>query len=139
MQGEQKPIVVVDETRIDFVFYGFRWAAELGAQVGNLDRLTVFILSLVGDLVGLGLPNPRTRDIHSGELCVPRITDCFDLPERVKAKVLAICSGEIFAICSGADERFCAQEVAAGTSTTRTRKRMVFERPNFVMESSSVN
>ncbi len=97
MQGEQKPIVIVDERRIDFVFYRVGLAAEFGPQIGNLDRLAVFILPLVRDLVGLGLPNPRMGEIHSGELCVPRITNCFNLPERIKAIGL----GNLFGICRG--------------------------------------
>src|SRR5882762_7417993 len=97
MEGEQKPIVIVDESGIDFVFYGVGLAAELGAQVGSLDRLTVLVLSLVGDFVGLGLPLPRTGDTYSGELRVPRITDRFNLPERIKAIGL----GNLFGIGLG--------------------------------------
>jgi len=58
MEGEQKPIVIVEESRINFVFHDIGLAAKVGALVGNLDRLTVFILPLIRNLVGLGLPNP---------------------------------------------------------------------------------
>src|SRR6202040_2311577 len=83
MQGKQKPIVIVIETRIDIILHIVRLAAELGAQVRSLDRLAVFILPLIGDLIRLRLPNPRTGDIHSGELCVPGIADRFNLPKRI--------------------------------------------------------
>jgi hypothetical protein len=84
MEGEQKPIVIVDETRIDFVFHHVGLAVELGAQVSNLNWLTVFVLSLIGDFVGLRLPLPGTRDIHCSELKVEGVPDCFDLVERIK-------------------------------------------------------
>src|SRR6266478_3486121 len=70
MEGEQKPIVIVVETRIDFIFHGVGLAAELGAHIGNLD--------------GLGLPNPRAGEIHSRELCIPRVADRINLPERIE-------------------------------------------------------
>src|SRR5438132_1031378 len=68
MEGEQKPIVIVDETRIDFVLDGVGLAAKLRANVCSLYGLAVLILSFIGDLPGLGLPDPRTGDIRSGEL-----------------------------------------------------------------------
>jgi hypothetical protein len=60
--------VIVDESRIDFVLYGIALGAELGAHVGNLDHLAVFVLSLVGGLVGFALPNPRVSNFeYSGD------------------------------------------------------------------------
>jgi alkylation response protein AidB-like acyl-CoA dehydrogenase len=38
-KGEEKPIVIVDESRIDFVLYTIALGAEFGAHVGNLDQL----------------------------------------------------------------------------------------------------
>src|SRR5207245_9841193 len=70
MEGEQKPIVIVDETRIDFVLDGVGLAAKLRANVCSLYGLAVLLLSFIGDLPGLGLPNQRTVGVQSGELQV---------------------------------------------------------------------
>ena len=84
MEGEQSPIVIVDETRVDFVLHGVGLAAELGAHVGNLDRLAVFILALKGDLVGLGLPLPGVSSFEeSGDFSVPGVADGLDLVPRI--------------------------------------------------------
>ena len=63
MEREQEPIIIVGETRIDFIFHDVGLAAELGAHVCDLDRFAVFILPLIGDLAGLGLPIPRAGNI----------------------------------------------------------------------------
>src|SRR3989440_2050973 len=83
MEGEQKPIVIVDESRINFVFHRVGLAAEVGAHVASLDRLTVLILPLVGNLVGLGLPLPCVSKFEqSGDLPVPGVADRLDLIPR---------------------------------------------------------
>src|ERR1700757_1785181 len=85
MEGEEKPIVIVDESRIDFIFHGVGLAPELGAYVGNLDRFALFILPLVGNLVGLGLPLPRVSKFeYSGDFPIPGVADRFDLPKRIE-------------------------------------------------------
>src|ERR1700675_2092703 len=85
MEGEQKPIVIVDESRLNFVFHGVGLAAELGAHVGNLHRLAVFVLSLIGDLAGFWLPLPRVSKFEeSGDFPVPGVTDSLDLPIRIE-------------------------------------------------------
>src|SRR6266403_2807622 len=85
MEGEQKPIIIVDEARVDVVLYIGRLAVQLRANVCSLYGLAVLIFSFIRDLVGLGLPNPRTGEIHSGELCVEGVADRINLPERIKA------------------------------------------------------
>src|SRR5581483_109719 len=86
MQGEQKPVVVVDESRFDFILDVVWLAAELGAHVTDLDRLAVFILPLEGDLAGLGLPFPRVRQFEdSGNLPIPRVADGINLAIRIQA------------------------------------------------------
>jgi len=67
MKGEHKPIVIGDETGIDFVLDGVGLAAKLRTNVCSLYGLAVLIFSFIGDLPDLGLLNPRTGDIHSGE------------------------------------------------------------------------
>src|SRR5207237_5532194 len=66
LQGEQKRVVVVDETRVDIICHVFGLAAQLGALVGNFDRLAVFILRFIGDLGGLRLPFPCAGYINFG-------------------------------------------------------------------------
>src|SRR5262249_33532912 len=88
MEGEDQPILIVDETRVDFFLYGVGLAAELGAHVGNLDRLTLFILSLEGDLAGLGLPDPGPRGFEPGEIYVEGVADRIDLPKRIETEGL---------------------------------------------------
>src|ERR1700692_2383846 len=86
MEGEKETIVIVDESRFDLVFYGVGLAAELRALVGNFDRLAVFILPLVGDLVGLGLPLPCVSKFEdAGDLPVPGVADRIDCPVRIEA------------------------------------------------------
>src|SRR5205814_8123939 len=41
MEGEQKPVIIVDESRLDFILDVVWLAAELGAHVTDLNRLTV--------------------------------------------------------------------------------------------------
>src|SRR5664280_1996509 len=84
MEREHQPIIIVDETRIDVVLHVRRLAAELRAQIRNLHRLAVLIFSLVGDLAGLGFPDPCSRDIDAWKLCAPGIADRFDLPKRIE-------------------------------------------------------
>ncbi len=62
MEGEKKPVIVVDETRIDFVLDHFGSAVNLGALVGNLRRFAILIFPLVSDCVGLRVPLPRARN-----------------------------------------------------------------------------
>ncbi len=85
MQREEQPILIVDETRVDVVLHIGRFAVQLSANVCSLYGLAVLIFSFIRDLPGLGLPNPRTGEIHSGELCVEGVADRINLPERVKA------------------------------------------------------
>lgn len=61
MEGSDKPLIIVDESSINYVFHDVGLAAGLGAHIGDLDRLTVFALPFIGDLVSLGFPNPPGR------------------------------------------------------------------------------
>src|SRR5580704_2644699 len=83
MERENQPIIVVDESRLDFVFHvGWR-AAELIPVVGDLYRLAVLIFSLVRDLPGLGFPSPGMRKIQfeSRDDQVEGIADRVDLSQ----------------------------------------------------------
>src|ERR1700723_824073 len=48
MEREDRPIIVVDESRLDFIFHVGRRGVELRAEIGNLDRLAVLVFSFVG-------------------------------------------------------------------------------------------
>ena len=60
MERENQPIVVVDESRLDFVFDRVR-LIRIKAHVADFDWLALFIFSFIGDLVGLRLPLPDVR------------------------------------------------------------------------------
>src|SRR5207302_9699157 len=64
MEWENKPIIVVDERRLNFVFHVGRRAADLRPDIANPHRLAVLIFTLVSDLAGLRLPSPSSREIH---------------------------------------------------------------------------
>ncbi len=64
MEGEQKPVIIVDERRLDFVLHLVGLAGELRAVVRNLHRLAVFVRTLIGDFAGLGLPLPLVRRLE---------------------------------------------------------------------------
>src|SRR5260370_25292364 len=59
---------------------------DLGALVGHLDRLTVFVFPLERNLAGLGLPLPLARSFkESRNFSVPGVADRLNLPKRIKA------------------------------------------------------
>ena len=58
MERKQKPVIVVDERRLDLVLDLVGLAIELRAHVTHLDRLAFFIRALVRNLTGLRLPLP---------------------------------------------------------------------------------
>ncbi len=85
MEGEQEPIVVVLESRIDLVFHVGGRAVHLIPVVANLHRLAFLIFSFEGNRTGLGLPRPRPRHIHfqGRKIQIERIADRFNLPVRI--------------------------------------------------------
>src|SRR6202051_4394490 len=87
MEREERPIIVVDESRLDFIFHVGRRGVELRAEIGNLDRLAVLVFSFVGDFSGLGLPLPGQREgqLESRGLDVEGGAGCINLPARIKA------------------------------------------------------
>ena len=116
MEGEQKPIIIVDESRLDFIFHIVGLAAELGACVGNLDRLAVFIRSFKGDFAGLGLPLPDVRKLEeSGDFPVPGVADRIDLPKRIET----ISLGDLF---ENWRARLRPEVAASDQSGERTRR-----------------
>src|SRR6516162_7470137 len=70
MQGEEQPILIVEESRINFVLHDSGLAAELRAQVCKLHGLTRLVFPLVGDLADLGLPDPRSRNLDLAQIRV---------------------------------------------------------------------
>src|SRR5215469_4811784 len=84
MEGEQKPIIVVDESRFDFLLNLVGLAAKLRAVVGDLHRLALFVLPLESDLAGLRLPLPAVGEFEDpGDFPSPGITDRLDLIPRI--------------------------------------------------------
>ena len=86
MEREERPIIVVDEGRLNVIFHVGGRAVQLRAKVCYLHRLAVFIFRFIGHLPGLGLPLPGTTEIQfqGRELQVERIADRFNLPIRIK-------------------------------------------------------
>src|SRR6516162_4153152 len=103
METQDEPVIVVDESRLNFIFYVGRRAVELRPIVGDLHWLAVFVLALVGDLAGLGLPLPGTGDLELGQIYVERIADRINLPPRIQTIGLGklIDNGRA-RLCSGA-------------------------------------
>src|SRR5437588_8600731 len=87
MQREDQPIIVIDESRLNFVLHVGRRAVDLRPDISRLDRLAILIFSLVRDFASLGFPNPGTGEIQiqSGESYVKGIADRINLPKRIQA------------------------------------------------------
>src|SRR5262249_41709049 len=82
---EGQPILIVVESGVDLLLHVGRLAVQLRAKVCSLYGLALLIFSFIRDLVGLGLPNPRTGEIQTGGLYIEGIADRINLPERIKA------------------------------------------------------
>jgi hypothetical protein len=80
MEGEDQPILIVDEARIDFIFHVVRLAAELRTYVRNLHRVASLIFSFVSDTVGFGLPDPAPREFESRTVYAEGVADRINLP-----------------------------------------------------------
>ena len=85
MERKDQPIVIVDESRFDFVLHAVWLAAELRLDVSGLDRLTVFVFPLVRDFISLRLPLPVVTEFEdSGDFTIPGVADSLDLSKRVE-------------------------------------------------------
>src|SRR5437868_2962589 len=85
VKGEDRPILIVDESRLDFVLYSVRLAGELGAVVRNFHWLAGFIFAFEGDLADLRLPFPGVGKFeYSGDFSVPRVADRLNFTPRIK-------------------------------------------------------
>src|SRR5262249_25786178 len=86
MEGEDQPILIVDEGRIDFFLHVFRLAAELRTYVRGLHRIACLIFSFVADSVGFGLPDPAPRGLkfECGKVYVEGVADRLNLPPRIE-------------------------------------------------------
>src|SRR5690349_3331430 len=85
MKREEQPILIVDETGIDFFLHIFGLTADLRAYIGDLHRFARLVFSLEGDPVSLGFPSPTSVELESGNVQVEGVTDRFDLSPRVEA------------------------------------------------------
>ena len=83
MKGKEQPVLIIDKIRVNFVLYVSGLIAELRTQIRNFYRLARLILALVGDLVGLGLPDPRSRNIGAWKLYIEGLADRFDFSKRL--------------------------------------------------------
>ena len=86
MEGEDRPILIVDETRLDFGLNILGLAAELIAVVRDFHGLAVFVLPLVGDLAGLGFPRPGAGKFkYAGDFAAPCVADRLNPAPRINA------------------------------------------------------
>src|SRR5262249_38005551 len=86
VEGEQEPVLIVEEAGIDDFLHERVLTGELGADVGDLDVLARLVLPLEGDLVLLRLPDPgavqpQLRPSVEGE----RVADRVPLGERAES------------------------------------------------------
>src|SRR6516162_9765577 len=58
VQRQDQPVLIVDESRIDFLLYCIALALKLRALIRNLDWVALLILSFVSDRIGFWLPFP---------------------------------------------------------------------------------
>src|SRR4029453_8691639 len=78
----EQPIIIVAESRIDFIFYQVGLAAELRTRVRHFHRRAVFIFAFVNNQVCLGLPFPAAR---KQSFDVKGVADFLDLAEGVES------------------------------------------------------
>src|SRR5262249_51651107 len=79
VEWEDQPVLIVDETRVDFLLDVVRLAVQLRANVCGFYRLAFLIFSFVGDPIGFGLPYPRSGEFESGN--VEGVANGINLPE----------------------------------------------------------
>src|SRR5437868_14055457 len=86
MEREQKPVLIVEETGIDFFLHGRALACKLGARVRDLDEVAGLVLTLVRHLLRLWLPDPRAGDLklQRWQIDVARVANRVDLTKRVE-------------------------------------------------------
>ena len=77
MKGQQQPILVVEEVRIDVL----RHAGRLRALVSDLQRFAVLVLPLIGDGVGLRVPFPAAENVDAGTFHIEGVANSLNLPE----------------------------------------------------------
>ena len=93
MEWKDQPIVIVYESRFDFILHAVGLAAELRLDVTDLDWPTVFVLSFIRDLAALGFPFPLVSKFEdSGNFSIPRVTNRFNLSIRIET----VCLGDLF-------------------------------------------
>src|SRR2546421_3325440 len=86
MEREQKPVLIVEETRIYFFLHDRALTCKLRARVRDLDGIASLVLALVRHLVRLRLPDPRAGDLQlqGGQIDVARVANRVDLTKRVE-------------------------------------------------------
>ena len=86
MEGEDRPILIVDETRLDLRLNILGLAAELIAVVRDLHGLAAFVLALIDDLAGLGFPRPGAGEFeYARDFAAPGVADRLNLAPRINA------------------------------------------------------
>src|SRR6516165_10859256 len=123
MKGQQQPILVIEEVRIDVL----RHAGRLRAMVGDLHRFAVLVFPLIGDRVGLRVPFPASGNVDVGTFHIEGVADSLDLPEESRPWALAI--------LSAIGGRCCAQDMAEWGSSIalRAKMRITSSRGRFIM------
>src|SRR5689334_12645901 len=103
MERKDQPILIVDETRINFLLDVFRLAVELGAYVCNLHRIARLVFSLKGHSVGFGLPGPcpGRLELECRDVYVEGVADRFELPKRIQTKSFGGLFGNWRFLCPG--------------------------------------
>src|SRR5215471_11268669 len=86
MEWKYKPIIVVDESRLNLILHLVGLAVELRAVVADFDQFAVLIGSFKGNFASLWLPLPFVCGFkQSGDVYAPCVTNRFDLVIRIEA------------------------------------------------------
>src|SRR5215467_2491007 len=123
MKGQQQPILVIEEIRIDVL----RHARRLRTMVGDLHQFAVLVFPLIGNRVGLRVPFPAAGNVDVGTFHIEGVANSLDLPDESRPWTLAI--------LSAIGGRCCAQDMTEEviSSELRAKMRITSNKRGFIM------
>ena len=127
VEGEQQPVLIVEEAGIDHLLHEGVLARELGADVGDLHVLPGLVLPLEGDPVLLRLPDPGAMQPELGSAIEgERVPDGVDLSEGAEPIGLChlVCDGRALLRrrAGGENQQPDRQNADQGNATRRVHR-----------------